>query len=318
MNDAFKPLVSVITVNFNHADYTIQMIDSLIRCNYDNIEIVVVDNASSNNDIDIIVNLRPEVVLLKLADNLGFAGANNKGIAIAKGEYFLLLNNDTEVVPGFLQELITVFEQYPDAGMVSPRLNYFYSDEKLTIQFAGARKINAFTNRGSSIGWGERDDGQYNNIAVTEFVHGAALMFNHRVLDTVGCMPDQYFLYYEEHDWCTAMQKKGLKAYYCGTALVYHKESISVGKNSLMKTYYMNRNRLLYLRRNSDNLSFYIALLFYCFVSLPTAIVRFVFKNEINHLKVFFMGIFWHFKHMYSFKRISVFRIAKGWIKIIN
>lgn len=184
------PLVSIITINFNQSEYTIQMIESLKQCNYDNLEIIVVDNASTTDDVDRIKDLYPDLILLKLTENLGFAGGNNKGLAVAKGEYFLLLNNDTEVVPGFLQAMIAVFEQHPDAGMVSPRLNYFSSEAKNTIQFAGSTKINAFTNRGSNIGWGETDEGQYNFVAITEFAHGAALMFNHRVLDVLGCMPD--------------------------------------------------------------------------------------------------------------------------------
>jgi GT2 family glycosyltransferase len=317
MDMLHRPLVSVITINFNQADYTLQMIDSLKLCGYDNIEIIVVDNASANDDVRKVELLYPDVKVLRLTENLGFAGGNNKGLEMAKGTYFLFLNNDTELVPGFLQTMIAVFEQYPDAGMVSPRLNYFNSPGKKTIQYAGSRPMNRFTGRGSNIGWGETDEGQYNFVIESDFAHGAALMFNHRVLDQVGCIPDQYFLYYEELDWCTAMQKKGLKAYYCGTALVYHKESISVGKNSSMKTYYMNRNRLLYLRRNNNKFSFYIALLFYSFVSMPVAIVRFMLHSEFKHLYAYFLAIAWHFSHRKGIRGFPYLEIQPNATKLL-
>lgn len=313
------PLVSIITINFNQSEYTIQMIESLKQCNYNNIEIIVVDNASTSDNVDRIKEIFPEIILLKLTENLGFAGGNNKGLALAKGEYFLLLNNDTEVIPNFLQEMIAIFEQYPDAGMVSPRLNYFNSKNKKTIQFAGARKISVLTGRGSNIGWGEIDNGQYNYVRESEYAHGAALMFNYRVLNILGCMPDQYFLYYEEHDWCTAMRKRGLKAYYCGTTLVYHKESISVGKNSLLKTYYMNRNRIMYLRRNANFASFIFALMFYLFVSLPVALFRFVVKKEYKHIKHYLLGIVWHFAHFNGIKGFPALVMQQdGTNKLVN
>lgn len=292
-----RPLVSVITINFNQAAYTLQMIDSLKRCGYENLEIIVVDNASNNNDVEAIATLHHDVKVLRLSENLGFAGGNNKGLEQAKGEYFLFLNNDTEVSEGFIEPLIAVFEQFPDAGMVSPRIHYFDSVEMKTIQYAGARKINLLTGRGSNIGWGETDMGQYNYVLETDYAHGAALMFNRRILKQLGCIPDQYFLYYEEHDWCTAMQRVGLKAYFCGKSVIFHKESISVGKNSPLKTYYMNRNRIMYLRRNASFVKFSIAILFYSFVSLPIAIIRFVLKRDFSHIKYYLWGISWHFTH---------------------
>lgn len=296
------PLVSIISVNYNHSEDTLLMIRSLKKCTYKNIEIIVVDNGSYNDDVSVISSEFPEVKLIMLPNNLGFAGGNNEGFRYATGEYMLLLNNDTEVDPGFLEPLVEVFLSHSDVGMASPRLLFYHSPEMKTIQYAGAKRINLITGRGRNLGWGETDHGQYDHVCQTDYAHGAALLLSRKLLDEIGCMPDVYFLYYEEHDWCTAMQKKGLKAYYVGTSKVFHKESVSIGKNSPIKTYYMTRNRMVYLRRNANWGSFLIAMLFFLGISAPVAIFR-LLKNRESHLIPFYISaINWNFFHFADLK----------------
>jgi GT2 family glycosyltransferase len=100
------PLVSLISINYNQAQVTCDMVASLRRVTYPHLEIIVVDNASPSDNPDIIKERFPEVKLIKSDQNLGFAGGNNLGIAQAKGEYLLFLNNDTEVEPDFLEPLV--------------------------------------------------------------------------------------------------------------------------------------------------------------------------------------------------------------------
>ncbi|MFZ4411865.1 MAG: glycosyltransferase family 2 protein [Bacteroidales bacterium] len=292
------PLVSIITVNYNHSADTIAMIHSLKNCSYKNIEIIVVDNASQNDDPSCILKEFPDIQLVLLPNNLGFAGGNNEGFRYAKGEFLLLLNNDTEVDPHFLEPLVETLQNNENIGMVSPRLMFYHSPEMKTIQYAGARKINLFTGRGKNLGWGETDHAQYNYIRETDYAHGAALMLTRKVLTEVGCMPDVFFLYYEEHDWCTAMQKKGLKAFYIGTSVVFHKESVSIGKNSPLKTFYMTRNRIVFLRRNANGINFIISMLFFLFISAPVAIFRYIKNKESHLIKYYISAINWNFTHV--------------------
>ena len=299
-----KPLVSVITVNFNHSDCTLLMIQSLKNCTYKNIEIIVVDNGSSNDDHLYIKNIFPDIKLILLPNNLGFAGGNNEGIRYAVGNYILLLNNDTEVDPGFLEPMIDTFKKYSNVGIVSPRILYFNSPQKKTIQYAGAKHINLKTGRNYSIGYNEIDNGQYNHVCKSDYANGAALMFSRRVLHEVGCLPDVYFLYYEEYDWCIAAQKKGIDIYYVGTSKIFHKGSVSVGKNSPIWKYYITRNRILYLRRNASGLNFLIAMSFYFTISFPMAIFRMLTKKEYHLIIYFVLGVLWNFTH---FKSINGF-----------
>jgi len=311
-NHKHNPLVSIISINFNHSDCSLLMIQSLKKCTYKNIEIIVVDNGSNNDNLSIISDEFPDVKLVFLPDNLGFAGGNNEGMRYAEGDYILLLNNDTEVDPGFLEPLIETFQIHSDAGIVSPRLMYFHSPGMKTIQFAGAKRINLKTGRNYSIGSDEIDVGQYNYVCQSDYAHGAALMFSRRVLNEVGCLPDVYFLYYEEHDWCIAAHKKGINVYYVGTSKVFHKGSATIGKNSPIRKYYMTRNRILYLRRNAGWLSFIVAMIFFFSISFPTAIFRMIKKKEYHLLRYFVSGVLWNFTHFKGIKGFPILQSKKN------
>jgi len=236
------PLVSIICVNYNTAKVTIETIISLRAITYPNIEIIIVDNGS-NESTELIREECPEVKLIKLNKNLGFAGGNNVGIQQSKGEYILLLNSDTEVEPDFLEPLVDLLLSDNTIGAVSPKLVYYFSENRNVIQYAGGNKINMFTGRNSTNGKQQIDDGSYDYIAETDLAHGAAMIIPRKVIREVGLMPEIYFLYYEEVDWAELIKRHGFKIYYNGQSKVYHKESMSVGKENPMKTYYLNRNR---------------------------------------------------------------------------
>lgn len=311
-NENLNPLISIITVNFNFNEYTLLMLRSLKKCTYKNIEIIVVDNASYVDNLSEIEDEFPEAKLVRLHNNLGFAGGNNEGLKYATGDYILLLNNDTEVDSGFLEPLIETFRTNSDAGIVSPRLMYFYSPDMNTIQYAGTTPINLKTGRNKSIGNNEIDRGQYNYVCKTAYANGAALMFSRKLLNTVGCMPDVYFLYYEELDWCVAAQKKGFNTYYVGTSKVYHKKSITVGVNGPIRKYYMARNRILFLRRNADWLTFIISMGFFFSVSYPTAIFRMMKNKEYGLIKFFIGGVFWNFTHFRGLKAFPQIQFSEN------
>lgn len=290
------PLVSIISVNYNQAKICIETIKSLQKISYPDIEIIIVDNGSAENP-DIIKEECPEIVFIKSDKNLGFAGGNNIGIREAKGKYVLLLNSDTEVYKDFLQPLVEVLEGDKNIGIVSPKLVYFFSENQKTLQYAGANNINLYCGRGSKIGFKAHDEGQFDDVRETKLPHGAAMMLPMRVIKEVGLMPDIYFLYYEEHDWAEMIKRKGYKIYYCGKSTVYHKESMSVGKQNPIKVYYMNRNRIIFLRRNAGFFTFILSFLFYTFISLPKNAFSFLIKRNLKFLNRLFAAYFWNLTH---------------------
>ena len=292
-----SPLVSIISVNYNQSAVTLEMLESLKNISYPNYEIIVVDNGSPSDTPELIKEKYPYVNLIISKKNLGFAGGNNIGVKEAKGKYIFFLNNDTEVEPNFMEPLVEKMESDNKIAMASPKIVFFHSENKNLLQYAGAVAINPFTGRGRNIGYKEIDTGKYETTKETDLGHGAALMVRMETMLEMGLMPDIYFLYYEEHDWCAMFRRAGYKAFYVANSKIYHKESISIGKNSPLKAYHMGRNRIIYLRRNTKFLTFIISILFYTFLSTPKSILQFLIKGEFDLLKAFNKGVFWNFFH---------------------
>lgn len=290
------PLVSIITVNFDHPEVTCQLLSSLRKVTYPNIEIIVVDNASPNDDPSIIRRSFPEITFFRSSENLGFAGGNNLGIRHAKGDYILFLNNDIEVEPGFLEPLVRKLISNPGIGAVSPKIKYFYRPD--LIQYSGYSGINPYTIRSRGQGFRQKDDDRFNRDAPTAFVHGAAMLVPKEVIRKVGLMAECYFLYYEELDWGFRIRKAGYRLWYVHNSVVFHKESVSTGKLSPAKIYYMNRARLIYLRRNIRGITFLVALLYQAFIAIPKNAVTFLVRGRPGYFRAYRRAIGWHLQNL--------------------
>jgi GT2 family glycosyltransferase len=284
------PLISIITLNYNQADVTCDLLESCKKLTYPRYEVLVCDMNSAENPSDIIrLEKYPHTLLLLSDKNLGFAGGNNWGMQFAKGDYFLLLNNDTEVTADLLEKLLIPFENDPLTAIVSPKIKYFDSPDH--IQYAGFKPMHPLTGRTRTIGDREKDRGQYNNIKVTHGAHGAAMMVKREIVQKTGGFPEKFFLYYEEWDWSARVQKAGYKIYFQGNATIYHKESISVGKLNPLKEYYLTRNRILYMRRNSRGGRFFFFTAFFIVFTFPKTAHKHLVQGNYAFLKAFLKGI---------------------------
>lgn len=290
------PLISLITINFNQADVTCALLESTRHLTYPRFEIIVVDNGSAEDPTERIRRGNyPFVTVLRSENNLGFSGGNNLGIRQAKGDYLFLLNNDTEVTPDLLEQLLKSFALNPAIGVVCPKIRYF--DQPDTIQYAGYRPLNRFTGRTWAIGLQEKDSGQYDQPGPTHFAHGAAMMLRREVLRRVGLLDESYFLYYEELDWSMRIRRAGFQIFYQPKALIYHKESLSVGKNNPLKVYYHTRNRLLFMRRNVSGFPLLIFCLYYFLIALPKAAFVYFRGWQKDYLKAIRDAVVWNFRH---------------------
>ena len=270
------------------------MLDSLKKVSYPNFEVIIIDNASKE-DPSSIKEKHPWITFIQSKNNLGFAGGNNLGFKEAKGDYFLMLNNDTEVDPGFLEPIIERMENDRTIGAVSPKIIFHHSPG--VIQFAGFNPINPYTGRGTSIGFGTKDEGQHNVSMPTSRAHGAAMMISRKVVEDIGLMADLYFLYYEEMDYCERIKHAGYSIWYEADSTIYHKESMATGKGSTLKTYYLTRNRILYMRRNVKGFTLLVCLFFLTFVSIPKNTFQYLLKGNAAMLKAFYRGVFWNLKN---------------------
>ncbi|MFY7651218.1 MAG: glycosyltransferase family 2 protein, partial [Chitinophagaceae bacterium] len=233
--------VSIITVNYNQPKVTEDLLHSIDRHNtYANIEIIVVDNASVENPVPKWQQNYPAIQFIRSEKNLGFAGGNNLGINAATGDYLFLVNNDTEFTPNLIEDILKVFDEEPSIGIVCPKIRYFQQPD--TIQYVGFTPMNYYTCQNKCIGQFEKDTGQYDIASgPTGFAHGAAMMISRTAIEKAGLMYENYFLYYEEGDWCDRVKKAGFTIWVNTKALIYHKESVSVGQKSALKEYFMNR-----------------------------------------------------------------------------
>lgn len=273
-----QPLVSIITVNYRQAAVTVALLDSIVENSYKNVEVIVVDNGSLEDCTDLFKKAYPSVKLIVCSENLGFAGGNNLGIAEASGDYLFFVNNDTVLTNRLIEGLLSRFAINSNIGVVSPKIRYF--DNPNTIQYAGFTEMNPITGRNEAIGKNEIDNGQHDTARPTAYAHGAAMMLSRKVIDTVGSMPEDFFLYYEELDWCAQICRAGFTIWYEPASLIYHKESASVGKMSPLKIHYLTRNRLLFMRRNIKGWRFAAFLTYFYSVTFPLKSVSFLLKQE--------------------------------------
>lgn len=286
MNDIY---ISIITVNYNGMNDTCHMIDSLMQhLSKVSYEIIIVDNASLKDEITEIQAKYKNIHCIKSDSNLGFAGGNNLGIMQAKGKYVLLLNNDTYINDDSLLILAEFLDSNTTVGAVSPKIKFADSN---IIQFAGYTDLSQVTLRNSLIGFGETDLGQYDTPAKSPFLHGAAMMLRRDIIKKVGLMPEIYFLYYEELDWCELIKKNGFELWYNPQAVVFHKESRSVGQNSPLRCYYMTRNRLLYAWRNRKGLIRLIAILYQFLIANPKGIFTYIFNGRFDLVRASIRGM---------------------------
>jgi GT2 family glycosyltransferase len=256
------------------------LIETIPVC--EELEVIVVDNASQADEASVIEQRFPHVCVIRSAENLGFAGGNNLGFQASHGRFLFFINNDTVLMGtdeeklSALHSLVACLASDPKIGIVCPKIRFFW--DRRPIQYAGYTPLSPITLRNRSIGFGEEDHGQYDAPHPTPYAHGAAMLVKRKAVDKAGVMPDCFFLYYEELDWSVMMARAGYQIWYDPCCTIYHKESRSTGQNSPLKTYYISRNRLLFARRNIASPQKYLT---YVYLILVVG-VRDVFKSLLT------------------------------------
>ena len=294
-----EKVLSIITINYNGLKDTCELIESL-PANDKSLEMIVVDNASTQDEASEIERRFPHVTVIRSDRNLGFAGGNNLGIQAAHGKYLFFLNNDTllEVkgkrleVRDLILPLINRLENDDKIGMVCPKIRFTWGHQP--IQFAGYTRLTSITLRNKTIGYGEEDKGQYETPHPTPYAHGAAMLVKREVIEKVGMMPECYFLYYEELDWSVMIRKAGYDIWYDPAFTVFHKESQTTGKASPLKTFYTTRNRLLFAQRNIQGGSKYLTYAYMVSVVAIRDMAKYTFTGKTDLAVAVIKGI-WNF-----------------------
>ena len=279
--------LSIITINYNGMKDTCELIDSIPFNN--DLEVIVVDNASIQDEASVISDKYPHIKVIRSTQNLGFAGGNNLGIKEARGKYILLINNDTFFKDFNIDSLIERLESSDTIGIVCPKLRFAWGNNP--IQFAGYTPLSPITVRNQAIGFGEEDHGQYETAHSTPYAHGAAMLIKREAIDKVGFMPECFFLYYEELDWSMMFTRVGYEIWYDPACTVFHKESQTTGQNSPLRTYYITRNRLLFVKRNYQGIKKYLSYIYLIGIVATRDIIKFTLQGRLDLVKAVYRGI---------------------------
>lgn len=251
-----QPKVAVILLNWNGKEDTLECLASVKQLDYSNYEIVLVDNGSIDGSVDAFTKYYPDVILLQTGENLGYAGGNNVGISYAldnKAEYVLLLNNDTVIDVQLINAFIEASKAIGIPAILGGKIYYYAQPD--TLWYAGARWIPSKLDF-EHIGLGQKDAPIYDLISKTDYVTGCLMFVPTEIFRQVGLLDEDFFLIYEETDWCYRAKKYGYDCYYIPTAKIWHKISVSFGgSQSPIFEYFMARNRLLWASKHLGFLS---------------------------------------------------------------
>lgn len=273
-----NPRVSIILLNWNGLEVTIDCLESLKNISYPNYEVIVVDNASSGNDVEALNERFGDYIhIIKNDMNYGFAEGNNIGIRhalINNPDYVLMLNNDTVVAPDFLSELVKVTQTDARIGVSAPKI-YFY-DEPEKLGHAG-RFINYWTCSMRDRGARQIDHGQFEDVIEVDYASGCCMLISRQVLQNVGLLDSRFFFGGgEDVDICTRAAKHGFRTLFAPKSKIWHKASSSSRMNktrSQLYSYYIVRNRFILMEKHCTKLQFITSTL--CFiVYLPKYTLR--------------------------------------------
>lgn len=244
--------VAVVILNYNGASMLAKFLPSVIGYS-PGAEIVVADNASTDDSVALVKRDFPTVRIVVLDRNYGFAGGYDKALGQVDAEYFLLLNSDVEVTPGWLEPLLSFMEQNPAAVACQPKI--LACNDKTSFEYAGAS--GGFIDRygypycrGRLFDTVERDNGQYDDVCRVFWATGAAMMVRSSVFRSAGGFDERFFAHMEEVDLCWRMAARGGEIYVVPQSRVYHVGGATLNKSNPRKTFLNFRNNLLMLYKN--------------------------------------------------------------------
>jgi GT2 family glycosyltransferase len=254
--------VAIILVNWNGLEYTEACLKSLRLIDYPNFKIVVVDNASTNQEGKKLKDSFPEIELIQNSKNLGFAGGNNVGIrwALEHGfSHVCLLNNDTQVAPNFLEEMVLKFRQGKSLGVVQPMILFLHQPKEI---WSAGGKWNSKLARAITLGDREPLVNYRVKSTQIDWATGCCMMVSREALLKSGLLNEQYFIYFEDVEWSLRIKNQGFGIELTPTAIIYHeagaasKKSHAEGVLSPKVFYYHVRNQFLLLRQHKAYLGY--------------------------------------------------------------
>src|ERR1700744_19170 len=247
------PKVAVVILNWNGAKHLAQFLPSVLTSVWPNLEIVVGDNASTDNSVELLKRDFPSVTIIQNTENFGFTGGYNRVLQQVDADYFILLNSDVEVHPGWIAPVIELMESDDKIAVAAPKIKSF--SERDHFEHAGA--AGGFIDslgypfcRGRIFYEVEEDKGQYDESGEVFWASGASMFIKKKYWDEAGGFDQRFFAHMEEIDLCWRLKNRGYKVMYCAQSEVFHVGGGTLNTENPFKTYLNFRNNLLLLKKN--------------------------------------------------------------------
>ena len=294
------PLVSVLILNVNGLSHLDTCLKSVMMTNYPNLEVVLVDNGSTDRSVDYVAKNYPNVKIITNGKNLGFAAGNNVGIKKAKGDYVILLNNDTEVDPNWVKEMVHVAESDPLIAACQPKILNFYDRTKFEYAGGAGGFIDMYgypLARGRVFEYVERDHGQYDDSSDIFWASGTAMLIRRSALNRTGLLDESFFIYHEETDLCWRFHLSGYRVVFVPSAKIFHKGGATFKRKPYASWYLLHRNDFIMLLKNYSTAN--LAKIFIPRISLEfVAVCKFALERDINRVWVIIQAVFWVLKNL--------------------
>lgn len=286
-----QPKVIFVILNWNQYKNTLECLDSLMKIDYDNFDIVVVDNGSSDNSVSIIKERFPDVYIIENKKNLGASEGKNVGVRFSLREnpdYIFFLDNDTTVDKDILKELIKVMDSDSRIGLVAPMIYYY--DKRETIWMAGGGLIDCWRGKFYDLKEGQIDNGQF-KMRNLDIVPEGFSFVKKEIFQKIGLWDPDFFFYYENGVWNTKIKRQGYRIVLSPKAKVWHKVSFSQGRESSDFYYYRTRNRLLFMLKNAPKLYLPFFFLYFIYDFFYHILLTLYLSKKSKQLRAALIGV---------------------------
>lgn len=248
-----EPSVAVVILNWNGKNLLAQFLPSVLESDYPNLQVIVGDNASSDDSIKFLKENFPKVTIIQNDQNYGFAGGYNQVLAKVEADYFVLLNSDVEVPKNWIKPVIDLMQSDEKIAVAQPKIKW--QIQKNQFEYAGA--AGGFMDkyaypfcRGRIFDTVEQDVNQYNATSEIFWASGASLFIKRNAWQEVGGLDADLFAHMEEIDLCWRLKNIGYRIVYCPDAEIYHVGGGTLDATNPFKTYLNFRNNLIIMQKN--------------------------------------------------------------------
>lgn len=282
-----SPKVSIIILNWNGGEDVLECLKSVKDIDYPDYEVIVVDNGSTDNSVEGIKRSFPNINLIQNNKNLGFPEGTNVGIRAATGDYIMLLNDDTVVARNILKDLVEAMGSNANIGIAGPTILYYSEPDKI---WSAGGKLSSL-GYASHIGKGLKLNKElFNKPRFVDYITGCAVLIKKEVIDKIGLLDPEYFLYFEDADFCLRAKKAGYEYMYVPSPTVWHKATGEWITNPTQAYYYM-RNAIVFARKNLTGLKKFIFIASQFLLMLPYNSFRVISKRDFGLIKYLLKGL---------------------------